>query len=33
MALQRGFALFSYDAHFQRVDGLVVVQGVADLLL
>jgi tRNA(fMet)-specific endonuclease VapC len=31
-ALQHGFALFSYDTHFQVVDGLVVVRGTADLL-
>jgi hypothetical protein len=33
MALQHGFALFTYDAHFQVIDGLVIVRGVADLLL
>ena len=31
-ALQHGLALFSYDGHFQAVDGLVVGSRLADLM-
>ena len=32
-ALQQGYALFSYDGHFQHVDGLLVGATPADLML
>lgn len=32
-ALQHGYALFSYDGHFQHVDGLLVGATSADLFL
>ena len=32
-ALQHGYALFSYDGHFQHVDGLLVGAAPTDLLL
>jgi predicted nucleic acid-binding protein len=32
-ALQHGYALFSYDAHFKHIDGLLSGTTVADLLL
>lgn len=32
-ALQHGYALFSYDGHFQYVDGLLVGATAADLML
>jgi tRNA(fMet)-specific endonuclease VapC len=32
-ALQHGYALFSYDAHFQQVDGLLVGMTPTDLML
>jgi predicted nucleic acid-binding protein len=32
-ALQHGYALFSYDGHFQAVDGLLIGSTPTDLLL
>jgi predicted nucleic acid-binding protein len=32
-ALQHGYALFSYDGHFQHIDGLLVGATPAELLL
>jgi tRNA(fMet)-specific endonuclease VapC len=32
-ALQHGYALFSYDGHFQHVDGLLVGASPTDLML
>lgn len=32
-ALQHGYALFSYDRHFQAIDGLLVGATPADLIL
>lgn len=31
-ALQQGFAVFTYDQHFQEVDGLIIGHALADFL-